>query len=155
MTAYTYSRFFWANMHDIIVMVPDQIAADQHVHDVARTVFPAKLPGGGTAFVRLDGDAYGLHTLGRGDMVVVPAIYTLAIAGDMLLATVIDGGDIEAAVATECAMAGIEPLEYRTIHNCLLTDDYPEDSDAIVWRSGNCGWLIDESGCGWRFAVRA
>lgn len=74
MTAYTYDRRMAAWLGDEIVTVPDQIADDQRAHDEARTVFPAIRRGGGIAIkVRLNGDAYGLHTPGAGDMIVIRA----------------------------------------------------------------------------------
>ena len=71
MPTYTYNRRYAAWLGDEIVTVPDQIAADQRAHDVAGTVFPARLRHGNEVMVRLDGEAYGLHTWGAGDMRVV------------------------------------------------------------------------------------
>jgi hypothetical protein len=85
--------------------------------------------------------------------------YTLAIADIMLLATVPDDAGIAGAVAKEVEDNGLDrhhgPIEYKAISGCTLTDDEPEDSDTIVWHSGNGGWIIDETGRDWRFAVRA
>jgi hypothetical protein len=81
--------------------------------------------------------------------------YTLAISAGMLLATVADGGDINAAVNAECVKSLSEAPEFEAISGCTLTDDEPCDRDAIVWDSGWHGWIFDEDGGGWRFAVRA
>jgi hypothetical protein len=87
---------------------------------------------------------------------VAAGTYTLAIGGDMLLATVPDGGDIEGAVAREMQMAGARSIpDHETITGCILTDDEPEDADRIVWHSGNAGWIADETDRVWRFAIRA
>ena len=81
--------------------------------------------------------------------------YTLAIGADMLLATVPDGSDIEAAVLAECAKSGIADIpSYDTECGVILVDD-PVDDAEIVWHSGNSGWLFDSTGETRRFAVRA
>ena len=69
---YTYNHQYAAHMGNQFVTVPDQIAENQKQHDINETVFPALL-GGDSIMVRLDGEAYGLHTTGTGDMVVVKA----------------------------------------------------------------------------------
>lgn len=88
----------------------------------------------------------------------VPTTYTLAIGGDMLLATVVDGGDITDQLEEFEAPEGgprFKAGDYEVITGCILTDDKPEDADRIVWHSGNCGWICDTSGRNWRFAIRA
>lgn len=88
-TAYTYNRKLAAWLGDTIVTVPDQIGSTealhqaleaqsvdyrewpndaQRHHDTEGTVFPAILPSGQKIKVSLDGEAYGLHTPGTGDM---------------------------------------------------------------------------------------
>ena len=85
-------------------------------------------------------------------------LYTLAIGADMLIATVPDGEDIHAAVSREAADNNLGgDLAYQTIDGCTLTD---EDVDAgsgvvLVWQSGNDGWICDETGKDWRFAIQA
>jgi hypothetical protein len=69
MTTWTYDHRCAAWLGDEIVTVPDEIDIDQRTHDREGTVFPA-IAYQGTVYVRLDGDAYGLHTGGTGDMVV-------------------------------------------------------------------------------------
>ena len=80
--------------------------------------------------------------------------YTLALGADMLLATVPDGADIEDAVRLEADQSGFEAPEFQAVEGCILTDDEPEDPDSIVWVSGNCGWIMDDAGRVWRFAIR-
>ena len=69
---WAYSRNFAAHLGETggIVTIPDQIADDQRRHDEAGTAFPARDDRGNQIMVRLDGDAYGLHTPGTGDTVV-------------------------------------------------------------------------------------
>lgn len=81
--------------------------------------------------------------------------YTLALGHSLLLATVPDGGDVSEQIAEEERKAGGDSLEYECISGCTLTDDKPEDTDTIVWHSGNEGWIIDETGRDWKYAVRA
>lgn len=81
--------------------------------------------------------------------------YTLAIGGDMLLATVPDGGDIAAAVTAEAAKSGFIPPAYEVEPGCTLTDEEPDGGATVVWASGNAGWVIDETGVDWKFAIRA
>ena len=80
--------------------------------------------------------------------------YTIAIGADMLLGTVVDGGDIKAAIA-EQSDASAQDIEFTTVSGLILTDDEPTNSDAIVWHSGNSGWLFDGEGNDRRFAVHA
>ena len=83
------------------------------------------------------------------------ATYTLAIVdGEMLMATVVDGGDIDAAVEAEASMARIDPPKFDAVYGCTLTNNEPEDGE-YVWKSGNQGWIIDENGREWKYAVRA
>jgi hypothetical protein len=87
--------------------------------------------------------------------------YTLAITTDydlpMLLASCPDSDDIDAAVQKEHAW-GHDPEDepaWRSIDGVTLTDDEPEDESRIVWGpSPERGWLIDENGRTWRYAVR-
>ena len=76
--------------------------------------------------------------------------YTLAIGADMLLATVPDGGDIVSEIAKDMDT----PPEYILHTGCILTDAEPADDSTIVWESGNEGWIFDETGRDWRFAVK-
>jgi hypothetical protein len=73
MTKYTYTRGHAAWQGERIVTVPDQVAENQRDYDNRRASFPAILDNGRRVRVRLDGEAYGLHTSGTGDMRVVSA----------------------------------------------------------------------------------
>jgi hypothetical protein len=72
----------------------------------------------------------------------------------LLLATVPDGGDIEAAAAAEIADARLEHVEYVTKRGLTLTDAEPEDENRIVWQGYDRGWLVDETGATFYYAVR-
>ncbi len=81
--------------------------------------------------------------------------YTIAIGADMLLATVPDGEDIHAAVerfAEETGYTMTTPFD--VIRHCTLTDErLDEEFYDIAWKSGNSGWLIDETGSTWLYAM--
>jgi hypothetical protein len=74
--------------------------------------------------------------------------FTIAIGANMLLATVADGGNIEAA-----ARADGYTGDYETITGLTLSDELPEGADA-VWMSGNEGWLFLPNGETIRYAFR-
>jgi len=69
-TMWTYTKKRAAWLDNEIVTIPDEIADDQRHHDEKATAFPALNRRGKQIMVRLDGDAYGLHTPGTGDPVV-------------------------------------------------------------------------------------
>ena len=85
--------------------------------------------------------------------------YTLAIGADMLLATVPDGDDIHAAVKAECA-GHIDITDIRDnltiVRGCTLTDsnDYDPEYHDLIWSSGDSGWIFDETGADWRYAIK-
>jgi hypothetical protein len=76
-------------------------------------------------------------------------------ACDAELATVPDGGDISALIAEEEHKVRELLTDFKLTTGCKLTDDEPEDRDTIVWHSGNGGWIMDETGRDWNYAVRA
>jgi len=82
--------------------------------------------------------------------------YTLAIGADMLLATVPDGDDIHAAVQAWADETGFDmTTPYDVIPGCALTDtDFDEEHYDYVWKSGDSGWLMDETGADWRYAIK-
>jgi len=82
--------------------------------------------------------------------------YTLAIGADMLLATVPDGDDIHAAVQALIDDNQIEAdTKYDVIPGCVLTDmEFDEEHYDYIWRSGHGGFLMDETGADWRYAVK-
>lgn len=73
MKTYTYDRRYAAHMGNEVVTIPDEVAADQRAWDREGTAFPAVRGNGDEVMVRLDGEAYGLHTPGTGDPIVVAA----------------------------------------------------------------------------------
>jgi hypothetical protein len=75
MTDWTYTNTQLAHFGQGFVIVPDQVADEQLQYDADRTIFPAyRCTISGTKLsnhavqVRLDGEAYGLHTSGTGNM---------------------------------------------------------------------------------------
>ncbi len=75
----------------------------------------------------------------------------------LLLATVPDGDNIDAAAADEIATGGLDehgPCEYEITTGLVLTDDEPEDDTRVIWSGHSCGLLIDETGRTWEFALR-
>jgi hypothetical protein len=66
-TPWTYKRNFAAWLGNEAVTIPDQIADNQRHHDEVGTVFPALRYGDVSILVRLDGEAYRLHTTDTGD----------------------------------------------------------------------------------------
>lgn len=90
--------------------------------------------------------------------------YTIAMTkpasdgSSLLIATAPDGADIDAAARKEIDDNGLNaegPVEYVTISGLILTNAEPADEDSIVWKGHSCGWLIDETGQTYEFAVRA
>lgn len=86
----------------------------------------------------------------------MPAKYTYTIAitdAGLLAATVIDGGGINSAIAAaeNEAQADFGPCEI--IDGLTLTDD-PQDGDAIVYAGHVNGFLMDQNGTSWDYAVR-
>jgi hypothetical protein len=81
--------------------------------------------------------------------------YTIAIGADMLLATVPEGDDIHAAIKTWADETGFDlATPYDVIRHCTLTDqEMDEDFYDVVWKSGNSGFLMDETGSTWTYAV--
>jgi hypothetical protein len=63
--------------------------------------------------------------------------------------------DIHAAVKTWADESGFDmTTPYDIIRGCTLTDqEMDEDAYDVVWKSGNEGWLTDETGSDWLFAV--
>ncbi|NBW19647.1 MAG: hypothetical protein EBR82_67905 [Caulobacteraceae bacterium] len=70
-TAYTFNRRSVARTPSgVIVVIPDQVEADQHAFDSLSLAFPALRLNGQRVRVKLRGDLYGLWTPGTGDPVV-------------------------------------------------------------------------------------
>lgn len=81
-------------------------------------------------------------------------LYDLAFFGDLLIACVPHGADIMEAVRSECRTAGIDFEEPTIIQNVLLTDN-PEDDAEIIYSGTQMGWLTDEDGRSYTYAVKA
>jgi len=79
--------------------------------------------------------------------------YDLAFADDWLLACIPHGADMAAAVQIECEKARIEVPETRVVCGVILTDE-PLDTDDIVYRGNQHGWLSDAEGRTFGYAVR-
>jgi hypothetical protein len=80
--------------------------------------------------------------------------YTLALLPDLLLATCPDGDNIEHAVNIEMHKIQVPTMVYETVSGCTLTDEEPEDQSHIVWRSGDAGYIYDETGRIWVWATK-
>ena len=86
--------------------------------------------------------------------------YTIAVTTEyqdaMLLASCPDDSDIDEAVAKEHAWERDEDEPaWKAISGLIFTDDEPDDEDKIVWGPGvDRGWLIDEIGRTYRYAIR-
>ncbi len=73
MATHTYTKQYAAHYNGAVVTVPDDVADHQREWDATGRSFMALRTDGSKVRVRLDGDAYGLHTPGTGDMVVKSA----------------------------------------------------------------------------------
>ncbi|MDK2126770.1 hypothetical protein [Parachitinimonas caeni] len=74
---------------------------------------------------------------------------------DVLLACVKDGDDLEAALLKLETNAHIKiDRSEMTVHRGLLLVDAIEDSDEVVWQGSKLGFLTDEHGRQYEFAVR-
>lgn len=80
--------------------------------------------------------------------------YDLAFFGDLLIACVPHGDDIEAAVRKECSRATIDYQEPRIIEGVYLINDPPRDGDEVVHSGGKLGWPIDINGNFCNYAVK-
>ena len=82
--------------------------------------------------------------------------YTIAYGHDLLLACVPDGVNLQAALAREAKQAAVDPADFgevTTIAGLHLTDQ-PLDGDEVVHRGHSTGWLSDEAGRTYDYAVR-
>jgi hypothetical protein len=79
--------------------------------------------------------------------------YTLAFRGPLLVAVVPDGGNVAAAVAVEEKRLGQSPARYQAKSGLILTDAIPQGATVVFWTRHGMGWLRDETGRAWRYAV--
>lgn len=77
--------------------------------------------------------------------------YTIAFTDSVLLATVVDGSDIDAVI--KASVPGDVEGEIEKVSGLVLTDDLQE-GDEIVWSGNDCGYLTDEHGSWFNYAVR-
>lgn len=79
--------------------------------------------------------------------------YDIAFIGDWLMATVPHGADIVAATKATCSKGGVDFSEPTVIEGVHLTDE-PRDTDQIVYSGMQMGWLEDETGRTYQYAVK-
>lgn len=89
--------------------------------------------------------------------------YTIAYC-ELLYACVPDGDDealereLRDAGEQRSGDDGVEPIRLDTVSietGLILTDDKPDDASRIVWRGQDLGWLTDEHGKSYDYAIRA
>ena len=80
--------------------------------------------------------------------------YTLAFSDDLLIATVATGADIDTAIRAEEERAGETFENIRIINGVTLTDEEPDDLDRIIYSGSDFGWLTDESGRTYEYAIK-
>jgi hypothetical protein len=100
--------------------------------------------------------------------------YTLVIATSpsttLLIGSPVDGDQagVDQAIAGHREMEREDRMGYdnddehrdtagadiELIPGCTLTDDEPEDEDRIMWQGHEYGWLIDENGNPYKYAIR-
>jgi hypothetical protein len=69
-----------------------------------------------------------------------------------LIAVVPDGGDVAAVVAAEEHCMGQSLAGYQTQSDLALVDAIPTGA-TVFWRGHGMGWIKDETGRAWRYAV--
>lgn len=79
--------------------------------------------------------------------------YDVATMGGMILGTVPSGGDLAAVVERTASEGGFDVPAYEVVRGLTLTDNL-EPGEDWAFKSGSEGWLFDETGRDWRFAVR-
>ncbi len=85
-------------------------------------------------------------------MAATEKTYTLAYRAGLLIAIVPDGGDVATAVAAEEKRLKRRFMGYKTKSGLVLTDTIPLGS-VVFWRGHGMGWLKDETGRSFRYAV--
>jgi hypothetical protein len=80
-------------------------------------------------------------------------LYTIVMAGDVLVASVPDGSDVDAEITAEENRAGVE-FENVYCHSGLELVNTVEPDDEIMYSGSEMGWLRDENGNHFKYAVR-
>ena len=80
--------------------------------------------------------------------------YTIVFWNDLLVATVPDGGDIDAAVSAEAERSGCPEMEATSIESGLTLTNDVIDGDEVMYSGVALGWLENERGENFRYAVR-
>lgn len=81
--------------------------------------------------------------------------YTIALAGDLLIACVPEGGDIDAAIKAGSDAAGIDiAADDLTFVSGVTLTDQVEDGDKVIYSGFSCGWLLDMDGKAYEYAVK-
>jgi hypothetical protein len=78
--------------------------------------------------------------------------YTLVYRGPLLITIVPDGADVKAAVAAEEKRLGQSLAGYQTKSSLALVDTIPTGA-TVFWQGHGMGWIRDETGRAWRYAV--
>jgi hypothetical protein len=85
--------------------------------------------------------------------------YTIVIdtAADLLVACVADGdqdGLVRELREYRDQSSAEHEANLRVINGLILTDDEPDDESRIKWRGYDRGWLTDERGISYQYAIR-
>jgi hypothetical protein len=80
--------------------------------------------------------------------------YTIALWYDLLIATVPDGADMDAAVAAERERAAIPEMTATSVYKGLVLTNDPLEGDEVVYSGTRNGCLFDEASKPYQFAVR-
>lgn len=80
--------------------------------------------------------------------------YSIAFDGDLLIATVPTGGDLDAAIDLERKNSRTPELKATSVIECVRLTDEPSAGEEIVYSGTEMGWLMDETGKTYNYAVR-
>jgi hypothetical protein len=79
--------------------------------------------------------------------------YTIAMWNDALVACIPDGQDVNSAVAAEAKKANIPEMTATKVVSGLTLTDTEEDGDDVIYSGVAMGWLSDEAGRTYKYAV--
>ena len=80
-----------------------------------------------------------------------------------LIATVPERGDVYATVKAAVRQEQLDLIDesgkapaiaWDAVSGLVLTDDEPPDESRIIWQGQDRGWLMDENGKTYQYAVR-